>query len=98
MKKNEFKVKAMIAVIYTLAFVLYGLLAFGLDYYMNYSYPDAWWIVPSVFRGMTSSEAAMYCLTQDWWWLMLGGIFAFGLIAIPNAFYLLISNRRELEK
>jgi hypothetical protein len=97
MKKNEIKVKVAIGVIYTLAFVLIALLELAFNYCANYTYPDTW-IVPSVFRGMSSSEAIMYCLAQYWWWIMHGGAFILGLIFITNKIYLLISYHRELEK
>lgn len=89
MTKNEIKVKTKYAIIYTLIFVLYSVASISLDFWLDYSYPDSWWVVPAIYRGMTSSQAIKYSLAQNWWWWMVGISYGLGLIILPDAFYIL---------
>lgn len=98
MKKDAFKVKSMVAIIYALVIVLLAMAEIGLELMLNYNIPDVWYIVPAVFRGMTSRQAVHYCLTHDWWWCLIGIEFALGLIIIPNIFYSTFCKPREIKE
>ena len=87
MEVRELKIKTIIA----FAWIIFADIVMLIDYlialHVNYVYPDKWYIIPAMFRGMKVMDVYHYCFQQTWWQIALVITLVLGAIIIPDAAY-----------
>lgn len=87
MEARELKAKTIIAFAWLMFAGIVMLIDYLIALHVNYVYPDEWYIIPAMFRGMKVMDVYHYCFQQTWWQIALVIILVLGLILIPNAAY-----------
>lgn len=95
MEARELKVKTIIAFAWLIFAGIIMISEYLIALHINYVYPNKWYIIPAMFRGMKMIDVYHYCFQQTWWQIALAIVLALGLILIPNAAYPLFCDTKD---